>query len=265
MKSALITIVIGMGICISSLGQTLQDFEYLGDEYQDHIYLGIGAKYNWIHNKTIYNHQNHNLKSFGGEIQMKRHDFRLGKRVYSFEYKLLGDLAFILHDQINSTGKSYYRQESTGLTNGLLGWHSVGWNFIARDYFTVAAGLNINDYFYASSYTHPDSTEGKLYSTEPQGYYFAAGPSIFSDVLLTRFLVLHMRADYAISYWKPVSLSYGISDPNYPMPHFVHFSSELVTPIGIFLEWDHAFIINRGNHPNNGVRNDISLGFKFVL
>lgn len=244
--------------------QNLQSFTYLGDQMGGELYLGFSAEYCMLANPEAPHPDLHNIRGFSGKVDMKRIGFEKGDQQYSMEYKLLGDVALILHNQINGDGSQYYRQIGSSISNGLLGWHSWGWNVVATDRFTLATGFNLNDYFYGKTYVS-DTTSNGVVSPEPQGYYFAAGPTLFSNVYLNDFLMINAKASYSFSYWRAVSLSYAVVDNNYPKPHFGSMNIELITKWGLFAGFDYNWVINRGNLPDKTSRKDFLLGFRFVL
>lgn len=247
-----------------SHAQSLTEFAYLGDEYGGNTYVGLMVKKSRIANPEAPNAEAHSKEAFGGEVNIRSANFDLGGFKYSFSYKLLPDLIFILDNKISGDGAAFDRREESGLTGGVLGWHGFGWNVIAGDRVAVAPGFNLNDYFIAASYLESDSSK-QLVSLEPQGWYLAAGPSLFVDVLLTRFLMVQTQFDYSFAYTRPVSLTYGVSDDDYPLPHVWHASAELVSSIGLFAGAEFQQLVNRGAIPGNTRRLDLTFGFKFVL
>ena len=246
------------------LGQDLQSFKCLGDPMGGELYLGVSAEYVMLANPDAPHPELHNLKGFSGKIDMNRFGFEKGDMQYSFEYKLLADIATILHNQINGDGSAYYRQVGSSISNGILGWHSWGWNVVSTNNFTIAPGFNLNDYFYGKTYVS-DTTSNGVVSPEPQGYYFSAGPTLFSNVYINDYLILHTKASYSFSYWRAVSLEYAVVDDNYPKSHFGSLNLELITKWGLFVGFDYNWVINRGNLPDKTSRKDFLLGFRFVL
>ncbi|MCH2199464.1 MAG: hypothetical protein MK081_11855 [Flavobacteriales bacterium] len=261
----LLLMAVGLLLANAIYSQTLQDFGYIGDSYDGYLYIGAMVKSSSVKNPGAPREEVHDLQIYNVDVNIRTAHFGWGEGRYSLNYKLLTDLLYIADDVVNDDGESYYRSESSSLSNGIIGWHGFGWNFIARDRLVVAAGFNFNDYFAGTSYLYQDSVETGLISNEPHGWYIASGPTIFADVLLTRFLILHAQSDFSMPFAKPVALSYGIDDPDYPHPHFFHFAAEVVTPVGIFVGADYSKLINRGDLHNNTSRLDINLGFKFVL
>ena len=251
-------------IGLTSMGQPV--FKYLGDDYTGEMYLGTSATYSFLSNNEAPNPELHKLKGFSAKVDLRSTPWELGTVKYFMQYKLLGDLALIVDNQINDDGSAYYRQVSSSITNGLLGWHSFGWTFISNPRMSIALGANINDYFFGATYkvdSLPQS--GNLASPEPQGYYFAAGPSVLADIKLNNYLLLHLHGAYSFSYWRAVSLSYASEDDSYPKPHFYQITTELMSPWGVFLGMDYNTLVNRGDLPNNTRRLDFQLGFRWVL
>jgi hypothetical protein len=144
----------------------------------------------------------------------------------------------------------------------------LGFNVFGSDKITITPAIHANDYFFfvnARDSADVDKENPKLVTREPQGYYFSAGPSLMLNILPTRFLLINIKAQYSIPYWRPVSVSDAIEDNDYPFPRFFGLATEFVTPWGIYFEIDHNRLINRGYNPNKAMRTDFNLGFKFVL
>lgn len=263
---AYLQIILIFAFCSELNAQSLQEFNYLGDPYGDgHIYLGVVAGFSNVSNWAAPHADRHLVyNTFSPKIDMRRVSFEPGAMRYYGQYKLLGDLLFIVNDQINGNGSSFYRQESSGLTNGVLGWHSWGVNVWSSNRLCLAIGLNLNDYFIGTTY-EVDSIPKRV-SLEPEGYYFGAGPAVFADVLLQKHLILHVHSSYTFNYWRPITLTYASNpDEDMPMPHLGGFSAELMTSLGLFAGLDYNWLINRTPYPNSTKRWDYTFGFRFVL
>lgn len=242
---------------------TQNRFGYLGDEYLDDIYLGISASYSFVRNVEAPHPEDHSLNGFTASIDLRRTSWDVGDRKYMMKYKLLADVFLIVENQINSDGSQYYRSQESFITNGLLGWHSWAWGIFANEKISLGLGLNLNDYFIGTSY-YNDTTK-KLYSPEPSGYHFAAGPNFMLDYIMNKFVMFHFQSAYSISYYRFVTMSYAIKDDSYPKPHFFQFSLEAQSPWGFYLAADFNGLINRGDLPAKTRRLDLLFGFKFVL
>jgi hypothetical protein len=248
--------------------QSLDSFLYLGDPYGNQGYCGVMFSMNTTGNPVVVNAAGHRQSDAFGEVNFKRHDFDLLGFRYDVDAKVYFDIIHIFVDVSNASWETFYRREGTGFSTGLTGWHSFGWNAFVSDRLCIAPGFNHNDYFYGVSVRDEADlgrTNPSLTTPEPQGYYFAAGPVVFADVLINQYLLLHFKGNYSFSYWKADDLTYADKDPSYPLPHFYGFTTELTTPWGVFFEVDHQQIINKGNIPNRGRRTDFNLGFKFVF
>lgn len=239
-------------------------FPYLGDEYLGYSYLGTSASYTRSWNNEAPNPDAHNELGWTAKIDIRTVNWAPGSLKYYFQYKMLGDVLTILDNRLMGDGSKYSRHQESILSNGILGWHSIGWTAWSNEQISLAPAFNLNDYFFGSSYKM-DSVSNELRSPEPQGYFFAAGPAVLIDWKFSRFALLHLHAAYSFSYWRAVSLSYAEEDNGYPKPHFYQFSAEVLSPWGVFLGLDYNAVVNRGNLPNNTKRIDLLLGFRWVL
>jgi hypothetical protein len=129
----------------------------------------------------------------------------------------------------------------------------------------LAFGFNLNDYIIGSTYIYTDAQGVKQtpITTEPQGYYWGGGPSLFFDYALSEKLVLQTFAAYSLAFWGPVSLSYAQEDKSYPKPHFLHLNAEIQTSFHLYGGVDFTSLINRGDLPNDTKRIDFIVGYRF--
>jgi hypothetical protein len=270
MKRYIFIIILICSSITAIQAQGLSDFKYLGDPAFDELYIGVSGSYAHVTNTAAYHPELHDLQGWTGKIDVTKLTYEQWKVKYKFQHRLFADLWLIVDNQINGNGSYFYRQISSGITTGILGWHSWGLNLTNFNKLSIAIGMNLNDYFYGKTYSL-DTSNSKVVSTqmlispEPQGYYFTAGPSLFIDYTLNKYLLIQSLATYSVSYWKAVGLTYGINDPTYPKPHFVGLYTELVTPWGLFVSYDYNFVVNRGNNPDKTKRRDLNIGFRFVL
>lgn len=247
-------------------GQNLKDFSYFYRTFHEETYLSIFPTFTMVRNNDAPHPSAHALNGFTGKIEMRKINFDSGEKQYIYQHKLLFDMFLIVDDQINGDGSDYYRSETSGLTNGMIGWYSFGWNIISGDRFVLNAGINLNDYFLSNSY-QVDSILNSLVSFEPQGYWFAAGPSFILSYSLNQYFIIQSHVTYSVGYWRAVSLSYaGVQeDDGYPHPHFGGLSLEIQSKYGLYAGIDHNWLINRGDIPNNTRRTDLFIGFRFPI
>lgn len=260
-----LTLLVLMCITLSANSQDLSRFYYFDKPYEDDTYLDISLTFSFLRNPVAPYPSEHHLNGKSGDLSMRSIHYGLGESRFLYKHKLLFDLFLIVENQVNGDGSAYYRQVESSVTNGIIGWFSFGWNFISTDRLCMALGGNLNDYFLGNTYRI--DTFGHVKSYEPQGYWFAAGPSLFADYALTDFLVLHSHFSYSIGYWRAVSLDYADTEINdaYPKPHVAGLNIQLQTRWGIYTGLDYTRLINRGYNPNKTTRVDILLGFKFPL
>ena len=253
-------LVMGNSFC-QIQAQTLSDFQYFGSNMYERT--GIGFSYSATNgsNNEAPHPALHRMHHWSVKVDIKTMSCEKGGKRYYIQYKLLGDVLTVLTNQIHGSGNYINRQVGSSLSNGLFGWHSFGKNVIATDRFCLALGGNLNDYFIGNTY---DTDSGRV-SLEPQGYYFAAGPTLFADFLVNKHILIQTNTSYSLSFWRATSLSYGIRDDSYPKPHFFSTNIELVSTKGFFVGFDYNWIINRGNIPGNVKRWDYLVGFRFML
>jgi len=247
-----------------SKAQNLSDFKYLNYPYENEWYLGIALSSSSINNTQAPRPEKHHLTAISGEIELKNSSFKRGDYRYYGQHKLIPDMLVLTKQAIDINTNVLNRDESSYLANGILGWHSWTWNLNKPTKVSYSLGLNLNDYFLGSTY-NTDTTSNHWVSPEPQGYYFAAGPTFIGNYLLNKSFMLELMASYSVSYWRAVSLSYATVNNKYPKPHFAQINLELFTTLGVFAGVDYNFIINRGDIPNNTSRIDILLGFRFMM
>lgn len=249
-------------------GQTVAEFDYLNDPYGDNeTYLGLALSRTLVTNTDAPNPDAHRLNEFTADINMRKVDFDKGAIRWNFQNKLVGDL-FVLTKNVFKNANNIYRSESTTFSTGLLGWFDATVNLTPSNRkYSLGFGLSAKDYFFGSSYSGDTVNQGKggLGSYDPHGYYFAAGPSMVYNQVLNRWFMLEVSGSYNLSFWRPVTLSYGYIDPTNRDPHWGHMNLELITRLGFHLSANYSWIINRGNQPNNAKRLDFLLGFRFML
>lgn len=263
MKIIIITLLFVFPVVL--FGQSFRDFTYFNKEYADDTYLGIAPAFVLVSNRDAPNPEQHSLSGFSGTLELRKVNFDVGASRFLYRNKLVFDVLLIANNMINDDGSAYYRSESSGLTTGIIGWYSKTWNLYVNDRFCFALGGNLNDYFLTSSY-RLDETDN-LTTIEPNGYYFAAGPSMLFDYLINDNFILHTHASYSMSYWRAVNNTYGdvVEDDSYPKPHFAGVNIQLQSKWGVYAECDCNFLINRGNNPNKTKRLEFVLGFKLPL
>jgi hypothetical protein len=244
--------------------QNLQSFKYLGDTFSAYYYIGWAYSHGITQNNAVPGAENQNLTGNFMELNFKYHDYQKGHWQFDLRTKMYTDIIKQLADLILGTESAYTALENTGLTTGPLGWHTYTYNLIAGDYITISPGAHHNDYFYFAN-ARESETDARLSTKEPQGYYFAAGPSLMLSLYASKFLMINLKSQYSFAYWRPVSVADAIKDDNYPLPQFFGFTTELLTPWGIYFEVDHNRLINKGPNPNEGMRTDFNIGFKFVV
>jgi hypothetical protein len=244
--------------------QSLDSFKYLGDQFSGYGYFGVAYSHGEVRNNPL----NQSLSGNFMELNFKYHNFKKNRWQYDLHAKMYTDIIKQLGGILLDNETAYTAAENTGITSGPLGWHTLGFNVIGSKRLAIAPAIHANDYFYFANGMQPNPNKNgivELVTKEPQGYYFAAGPSLMLNILPSRFLLINVKAQYSFPYWRAVSVSDAIRDDTYPFPRFFGLSTELVTPLGVYFEIDHNRLVNRGPNPNEGMRTDFNVGFKFVL
>ncbi len=247
--------------------QNLTDFNYLGDNYSaDETYLSAAISRSKLTNLAAPYSENHTINGFTGTIDLKKVTFKKGQKRFFYEHKLIGDLFMLSREILFKNHNAIYRQESSNLSCGILGWAAWTWNINTPKKNSLAIGFNLHDYFLTSTYVVDSSSSGgKRKSLEPQGYWFTAGPKLVYNRSISKHFILEAATSYSISYWRVVSLSYATVDDNYPKPHFGQARLEVLSSIGFFAGFDYNWVINRGDLPNSTKRFDALFGFRFML
>ncbi|MBL7873092.1 MAG: hypothetical protein JNM78_15855 [Cyclobacteriaceae bacterium] len=247
-----------------SSAQTLDDFNVGKNEYYGNGHWGLALSFSSLSNSAAPNPSSHRVTGFTLKIDYKKYNLGKGGKRMFFQNKTIGDMIFILGSEITS-GKGAERAENSALSTGLIGWTSWGWNVLANGKSSVAIGFNLNDYILGSTYVYTDAQGQKLspITTEPQGYYWGGGPSLFFDYQISEKLNLQSFASYSFSFWRPVSLDYATKDNSYEKPHFMEFNVELQTKFQVYGGVDFTTLINRGDLPNRTKRFDIIVGYRF--
>lgn len=247
--------------------QAIRDFDYLGDAYANReLYIGLAASKTYLSNTEMPNPSAHAQTGFTADINMRKVNFEAFEFRWSWQNKLLGDMINLSRQVFNSPNK-IYRSEGTGFSTGLIGWYDAWLNMNdPSGRVSWGVGLSLNDYFYTTTIVHDTiQSQGNRGTYQPEGYYFAAGPTAIIDFQINRWFVLEADASYCWSYWKPISLSYAVQDPSYKMPGWGQVNLELITRIGFHLSMNYNWIHNRGTLPSNGKRFDMLLGFRFMV
>lgn len=251
-------------LLFSSIGYSqdkLIEFDYLSDKLTEHRYLDVGAIFSVVTDNKVPNPQEQKLSGWTVNVQFDKINFDKGGYQYTGRIKMFMDVIFLLDNALTKKG-TVNRKVSTGITSGILGWHSFRWNAISKDKFCLGLGFNASDYFYGASY---EDENGDLFTPEPNGYYLGGGPTVSFDYKINNFLKLGGLFDYTFSAVKAVGITYGEEIEGFPLPHFFNVSVNLTTIWGAFVKYDFNTILNVGNAPTQGKRSDFWIGFKFVL
>ena len=258
------TISFGL-LALPGLAQNIESFEYFNDPIDGEAFIGIGINRSLITNSAAPYPENHRLAGGTLYLDLKQSKYGAGQLSIYYTNQLIGDLIFSLARSLN--GKSaLFRHESTTLTSGYTGWLDFHLNLTKPGLVQPFLGGHHHDYLIGSTYVVDSSnTPSHWVSNEPQGYYFAAGPTVGARMALGDILMLEAKANYSVGYVRIVSVDYANRDDDYAKPHFVQLQLDLQTKWGVFGMLQHHRIINRGDLPNNTHRWDATLGFRIML
>lgn len=241
----------------------LRDFTYLKDPIEGMIFLGASASFATVSNNDVpHTPTGHSLSGILLDLQVLRPSFKKNGYNYRWDYKLIPDLIFLGNRVADRKGTANRQEEST-ITGGVIGWHSFAWNIISNKRWSMGAGFCTNDYIIGTTYN--DTVNKELITPEPQGWYLSAGPSVVAAFALNRTFILYGSIMYAMSFSRPVSISYADVEGGYPRPHVVHANTMLLSKWGVFIETQWVQLINRGHLPNAVKRIELKLGFNFEL
>jgi hypothetical protein len=245
--------------------QTVESFSYWEEKYYGKDLLGINPALIFLSNRAAPYPEKHKKTGFILDIQYRYLSSKQYGGRFSVYNKGIGDLIYLLGAVIKN-GSNIYAKEETTLSN-IFGWFDYTINLNKPDKkFQISAGANIGDYIYAGRY-RIDSL-GIEKTIEPQGYYLAAGPSLEMRYLISKSFMLELGFSYAFTLVKFGGLDNGAnpaSERNYPVPHFAHLRTEIISKWGFFAGYDFNFLINNGSNPAAGRRSGITLGYKFDI
>lgn len=248
--------------------QDLDEFRWFGDDYEDGLFMGIG--YNNVHmsNKEAPNPKKHDFTGNTFKLDFKNVNLEKGSVSWYFETKLLGDMVYFLSGLIKGS-ESAYQEEESGLSSGLLGWHSFLWNITEPKKYQLSVGANFSDFFLTAAYpedeSRPYSNPSNNIVQEPNGNYYAIGPSAGARYLINSFLMAEYVADLSIPFGKLDSEDLADYDGKYKNPFFFNHSLELITSKGLYVGYEHTSLMNRGDLPNNTKRRELYIGMRIKL
>ena len=267
MKTVQLLLLFCTLIPISSQAQDIDEFQWFGHDYEDGLFLGLGASQVFISNNDAPNPDNHKINGTTFKIDLKDVNFEKGGHSFFYENKLLGDF-ILFFSQVSKGESDIYQTESSGLSTGIIGWMSYLFNITEPKRFQVAVGANFSDFFLTAAYpedvSKPYSNPNNNIVQEPNGNYYAIGPSAAFRMTLSPLFLLEYHTDFSIPFGR-VKGKDLVEDKDYPNPYFTMHSLEVISKYGLYGGIDYAAAINRGNLPNNTKRSEIFLGFRVKL
>lgn len=209
----------------------------------------VTAKYTYNYGGTTVN------------MKYRRDDYEKGGMRWHFENPTLGDLIFVLAQQLRGTEENKPGSQAFG--SGFFGWHQIYWNAVAKDRLLVSPGVSFGDYIFGSD--RPTVPAGfTTTSIDPAGYYFHIGPALMVTKIVgdKMWVNVYSRWDITGRAAGP-SQNYTHTD-GYKNPNFFglgasvqHATSRLCGGVNF------TKMIDRGPHNDSASRFDISLGYMF--
>lgn len=262
------SIIVSLISFLSCQAQSLYDFrngrfpfyeDYTVDGVLPH--WGFALSYAALSNPAAAFSGNHHKTGVSLVVDYKKYHVNALKTRMYFRNNSLGDLLLFLGRQVLPNSGSE-RPEGSILTN-LFGWTSWGLNLAGNEIGSLGTGFNINDFIAGS--TTVERIQGgpdKKQLHEPQGYYWAAGPSVFLDFAITDNIVVQTFGSYSLPLFRAASLNGAEPRNSYPKPHFARVNLEILTLYKLFAGVDYTWMINRGNTPNKTQRLDVFIGYR---
>lgn len=252
---------------LTNFSQDVDEFQWFGHDYEDGLYLGLGVSRVNMTNTDAPNPDAHRLSGSTFKIDFKDINFEKGGFSTFYENKLLGDM-ILFFSQVQKGERDIFDTESSGLSTGLIGWMSFMFNINEPKKYQILAGAHFSDFFLTSSYPEDPSKPFNNLSNriiqEPNGNYYAIGPSAGLRITLSNLFLLEYHTDLSIPFGRLTSEDLQ-EDKNYKNPYFTMHSLEVISKYGVYGGFDYSAIINRGNLPNNIKRKEFFLGFRIKL
>lgn len=267
-KHLFFSFLISAIITPSLYSQDIDDFKWFGDDYEDVFFMSIGYNNVRLSNRDAPNPDKHDFAGNTFKLDFKNIKFQKGEMSWHFENKLLGDMVYFLAGVIDGS-ESIYQEEESGISSGLLGWHSFLWNVTEPNRYQIAVGGNFSDFFLTAAYpedlSRPYSNPSNAIVQEPNGNYYAIGPSFSARYRISNFLLAEYVADLSIPFGRIESEELAEYDGKYKNPYFYNHSLELISSKGLFIGYEHTRFFNRGNLPNNTKRRELYIGMRIKL
>jgi len=255
--------IILLSISSASFAQ-IKDFKYLGEDYwAKELYLNLSIRHVHLKVPNAPRSENHEISGWTGDFSLYRSaQPELGKHRYIFRNKLLGEILWGVRNDISDIN----RKESSTFSHFLLGGHSWTWNSYVSDRLVIALGANITDLLTGSTFVLEDSLGNDYRETPvPHGWYIGGGPSASIDFLINQWLLLELQYDYSFHFSNPVGITYGVDNPDHPMPHQSFLSLNLMTSLGLYAAFEYSHLNDRSNGNNDHHKVEWHCGFKLML
>ncbi|KAB1064872.1 hypothetical protein [Salibacter halophilus] len=253
---------------MGSMAQSVNDLGWFRDSYTDQTYIGLGLNHTWISNDEAPNPDAHKRSGWTVKLESRKITYEQWKSSRYWEHKMFGDI-INYYANYRKGDASIYVSESSHISTGLFGWWSWVWNVTKPGRFSAAGGLNLNDFFLHSSYVKDENSQYDRISNktriEPNGYYFATGPSIRMNYMITSGIQLEYFGSLSIPFGRVTPEDFENQNDDYPNPFFLNNNVEIISSYGFYAGFSFTDIINRGDNPNSSMRRDAYLGFRIKL
>lgn len=183
---------------------------------------------------------------------------------YRFENMLLGDGLYTIvrgfkRANEGKTRVTTDRSEQT-ISSGWVGAHQFNYNAIAQPRLLVAPGISAGDYTIATKRATNGQTGSQI--TDPAGYYFYAGPSVKTSLLLTDKIWLDGFVNYDFTLVKVANPTKDYTEnPDYPLPTLLTIGVEVSTTQRLYGAFRYIGMLDAGSNKDKGNRIDLSFGY----
>ena len=267
MKNYLI-LLFGFIISTQVSAQNIDEFQWFGRDYEDEFFLNMAISRVSITNNAAPNPQNHKLSGITLKLNARTTNFEQGGTNIYVDHKLMGDLACWL-GRFFKGDESIFESEESSISSGLLGWYSFLININKPNKVQFGVGLNAKDFFLTSAYpkneAQPYANPSNRVILEPSGNYYAFGPSAGVRYNLLNLVLIEYKGDLSIPFAK-LDLGNGFEEQaDFKNPYFMNHVIEFTSSKGFYLGLESTYFLERTKARNSTKRNEIYLGFRFIV
>lgn len=213
-----------------------------------------------LRNTSVNGKGGYSISGLTGNLSLRNAKVGRGKIGSHYENVTLGDMIWVL------AHLSYDKSKQHAFGAGWLGWFQGYINATSSEKLVISPGLSLCDYIYGSKVSTEISPG--VFSNEPYGYFFAAGPAVRVSYLINQSFWIDGSATLDIPYAsikKMGTYSFDAQEEkDYPVPFFSTLSVTVFHKSKLFFSTRWAQGIDRGGNGGNATRFDISLGYQFL-